>query len=194
MKRRRKDKVRTAPQPAGDFGPAHQRESGTRRIEVVTAHDAGEGADPNRTIRRARVADPLRKMVRAGMPYRCFLAAERFRRDLEMAQAGRGVGSQLRPKVNVGPPAGADMPLGALAAADRVRVVWQDVIGLVDSGVFAWCVVPREAAGAVFGTLDDYARHVCIRRERASDQLIAALQRLADHYGFGNVEPPRGFA
>jgi hypothetical protein len=237
LKRPRKGKQKArVPQPAGDFGPQHQRDGlrgdeergiaaipGTRRLEVVTAHDAGEGADPNRTIRRAQIADPLRRMVRAGMPYRCFLAAERFRKDVELAQAGRGVGSQLRPKVNVGPPAGADMPLGALAAAQRVRVAWQDVIGLSDSGIIAWCILPRGGAGPAFGevdavaeammsdagfrrqdseryaaigfgTLDDYAREVGVRRERVSAQLIAALQRLADHYGFGNVEAPRGFA
>jgi hypothetical protein len=167
---------------------------GTRRLEIVSAPDSGEGGDPNRTIRRARIADPLRRMVRAGMPYRCFLAAERFRSDIEVAQAGRGVGSQLRERVNVGPPSGADMPLGALAAAARVRAVWRDVIGLTDTGIIGWCVVPRGDSGPAFGTLDDYAKEFGIRRQRAAEQLIASLERLADHYGFGNAEAPRGFA
>lgn len=200
MTRARRKHRAPAREPVGDFGPLHQRDGtrdqpGLRRVVVEDAFDAGEGADPNRIIRRARVADPLRRMVAAGMPYRCWLAAERLREDIEAAQAKRGVKSQLRPGLRVGPPAGYDMPVGALAAAARVRRAWQ-VIGLADAGVISWCVVPKldEGGGPLFGTLTDYARCKAIRKERASEALVSALHRLANHYGYGNPEAPRGFA
>lgn len=184
---------------AAELGPMHQREGtaarpGLRRLEVVYGPDAGEGGDPNRTVRRARVADPLRRMVRAGMRYRCMLAADRFRHDLEQAQAMRGVGSQLRPRIAVGPPAGADMPLGALAAQARVRRAWQ-AIGLDLSGVFAWCVVPRPEAdgGPRYRTIEGYALMARLRRQRAAEMLDAALHRLADHYDLGDPDPPPEF-
>lgn len=196
-------RARRKPRAASPFdhGPDHRLRAihatdGTvlRPADLVVV-DAPDPAAPTSaaTIRRARVRDPVRSMVAAGAPYRLFLAAERFRRDLEWAEAYR-VPSQLRPRITVAhqthQTTGRELP-SALMAGDRVRQAWQ-AIGMVYGGIVSWCVVPKPAdQGHTFGTLDGYATEKRMRRQDASALLGEALARLADHYGYGHPETPR---
>lgn len=187
--------------PPFDHGPEHRHRAIytpdgfiLRPADLVVV-DAPDPAAPtsSATIRRARVRDPVRAMVAAGAPYRILLAAERFRLDLERAAAYR-VPSQLRPRITVAQmthtTTGREPP-STLMAKERVYRAWQ-AIGITHSGIISWCVVPKPAShGHTFGTLDGYAECRGIRRQRASDLLVEALSRLADHYNLGHPKTPR---
>lgn len=176
-------------QMATDVGPRHQHISG--RLEVVQAPDPEQ--PKGATIRRAQVADPVKAMVHRGMAYRCYLAAEQFRRDMEMAEADARIPSQLRPSIPGGASSDDRRGVDWVAAQQRVHTAWR-IVGMVAAGVVSWCVVPRPCDhGRAFGTLRDYAACKGIRRQRAADTLEAALTRLADHYDLGRSDPPRDF-
>ena len=177
-----------------DAGPAHQRR--TRRIEVVDAVDPSQPDGPR--IRRARLRDPLRRMVRAGhLPYRLYYAAEEFREDLERAEGGQDPDEALaralrRAEEGAPPPASAPWlrsnhaAPGQFSAVVRIKRAWRDAVGQVAAGVFHWVVISR-------GTLDDYSTCKGVRRADAAATLKAALSRLADTYNVGDVQPPPGW-
>jgi hypothetical protein len=175
-----------------DLGPAHQRRS--RRLEAV---DAVDPAHPKGArIRRARLRDPLRRMVRTGaIPYRLYFGAEEFREDLEKSEGGRDQAEVLaralsRLATGTPPPpprhpwthSNEGAP-GQWSAQQRVQRAWQQAIGLVAGGVFHWVVISR-------GTLADYTTTKRMRKGAAAATLKAALERLADFYGVGDVQPP----
>ena len=175
----------------GDHGPAHQRRR--RRLEVVDAMDPANPNGPR--IRRARLRDPLRRMVKTGtLPFRLFVAAEVFREDCAKADggedAGESFGRALDRAANGVPPEpplspwmrGNEGKPGQWAAGERVRRAVQ-VVGIVAGGVFSWVVISR-------GTLDDYDRCKGQEKGAGSRVLKAALLRLADHYALGDVQPP----
>ncbi|MDT8330190.1 DUF6456 domain-containing protein [Roseomonas gilardii] len=175
----------------GDHGPAHQRRR--RRLEVVDALDPANPNGPR--IRRARLRDPLRRMVKTGtLPFRLFVAAEVFREDCAKADggedAGESFGRALERAANGVPPEpplspwmrGNEGKPGQWAAGERVRRALQ-AIGIVAGGVFSWVVISR-------GTLDDYCRCKGARRQDVGETLRRALARLADHYALGDVQPP----
>lgn len=167
---------------AADHGPAHQRRS--RRLEVV------EGVDPEHpsgvSIRRARVRDPLRRMVRTGyLEYRCFLAAERFRADLEAANGA--VDSPFASGGSAPPWQRTNLRPRQIAAIRAAMRAWQDAIGLVAAGVVSWVVVSH-------GTVRDYEACRRMRNGEAGRMLRDALIRLADLYGVAACEPPNDWA
>lgn len=175
-----------------DTGPAHQRRS--RRLIVVDAVDPAQPTGPR--IRRARLRDPLRRMVRTGaIEYRLYVAADEFREDLERADGVRDQAEALAralSRLATGLP--APPPLhphsyshegvpGQWTSQQRVQKAWQQAIGLVAAGVVHWVVISR-------GTLTDYATCKGVRRSAAAATLKSALGRLADFYGIGDVTPP----
>lgn len=165
-----------------DHGATHQRKS--RRLEVVEAVDPNQPAGVS--IRRARVRDPLRRMVRTGrLPFRSYLAAEQFRSDLEAANGA--VDSEHAPGGASPPWSRTHLRPLQYAAAQRLRVAWQTVIGLIAGGVFSWVVVSH-------GSLDDYEACRGMRKGQAGRTLRDALERLADHYGLPDSEPPNDWS
>ncbi|MFH5924568.1 DUF6456 domain-containing protein [Roseomonas xinghualingensis] len=146
-------------------------------------------------IRRARLRDPLRRMVRSGhLPYRLYCAAEEFRQDLERAEGGQDPDEALaralrRAEEGVPPPAAVPWlrsnhaAAGQFGAIRRIKRAWRQAIGQDAAGVFHWVVVSR-------GTLKDYTECKGIRKGLAADVLKEALLRLADFYNVGDVHPP----
>ena len=169
-----------------DHGPVHQRKS--RRLEVVDARDPSR---PNGgLIRRARVRDPLRRMVKAGhLSYRLYVAADQFRDDCQKAVGGRDMADALAAAA-AGLPTSSppwtrsnDALPGQYEAGRRVEDAWRYAIGIVAGGVFSWVVIS-------LGTLQDYERCKGMRKGQAAETLRAALERLADHYVIGDVQAP----
>ena len=175
-----------------DVGPAHQRRS--RRLIVVVAVDPAhpKGAP----IRRARLRDPLRRMVRTGaIKYRLYVAADEFREDLGRADGARDQAEALARALSrmatglPAPPArhpwthSNEGAPGQWSAQQRVQRAWREAIGLVAAGVFHWVVISR-------GTLADYTTAKGLRNGIAGATLSGALERLADFYGIGDVTPP----
>ncbi|MFT8245211.1 DUF6456 domain-containing protein [Roseomonas sp. BN140053] len=171
----------------GDQGPVHQRNR--RRLEVVDATDPVAGVP----IRRARLRDPMRRLVlRDHWPYRLYVAAATFRDDCEVA-AGGGAGSlaDALDKARLGLPivttslpwqrSNAEAP-GQIAAQQRLKEAWR-VVGIVAGGVFSWVVVSN-------GSLADYDECKGLRKGEGGKTLKAALERLADFYDVGDVEMP----
>ncbi|MBX6382094.1 MAG: hypothetical protein IRZ07_03835 [Microbispora sp.] len=190
-----------APRLPGKDDPGAARQHINGRLEIVDAPDP----DRPRTgakIRRAQVYDPVKAAVRAWAkdrsrrsPYRCYLAAERFRADLARAAADTPIPSHLRPRIAAGGNGDAERRgVDWLAAKERVAAAWQ-AIGLAASGVVSWCVVPKPAGeGRAYGTLEGYDECRGWRKGRASEELESALHRLADHYRIGTPDMPRDFA
>lgn len=154
---------------ASDFGP----ELRLARREVVV-EDAPDPDRPRRTIRRARVADPLSRMAKRGeLSARHLAAAEALR-----ALHGRcGFGGPGSPMDRLGMPSapaaapGAG-PLGAaeLLARGELRRV---LLGLSTFGpVVRWVVLDG-------GRLDDFARASRRRRQAISLHFHDAMEALA---------------
>jgi hypothetical protein len=175
-----------------DLGPAHQRRS--RRLIAVDAVDPAQPKGPR--IRRARLRDPLRRMVKTGaIDYRLYVAADEFREDLDRADGVRDQAEALAralSRMATGLPAppprhphthSNEGAPGQWAAQQRVQRAWRQAIGLVAAGVFHWVVISR-------GTLTDYTKVKGLRNGAAGVTLKAALERLADFYGVGDVTPP----
>lgn len=183
---------------AGDQyrGTGAQRASG--RLETVDTWDAGEGANPHGTIRRAQVKDPIRRAVRKEqLRYRHFLAADKFRDDLELAMGGGSIGSQIRPRItnDRGAPGDRYGYTGAITARENVRRAWQ-AIGLRLAGIVAWCVVPKPEGdgGPRYGSVRDYEECNRLKHGKGGDMLRDALTKLADHYGLDDPPTPKNFA
>jgi hypothetical protein len=130
------------------------------------------------------------------MPYRCYLAAEKFRRDIVRAEADARIASQLRPRI-IGGGGGNDSDrqgVDWVAARARVAKAWQ-AIGPVGASVVSWCVVPKQAGdGVSFASLASYDECRGRRKGTAAAMLETALTRLADHYGLGQFDRPKDFS
>ena len=177
-------------------GTGAQRSSG--RLEVVDATDAGENANPHGLVRRAQVKDPIRRAVRKGqLRYRCFLAADKFRDDMELADGAGSIGSQIRPRItnDRGAPGDRYGYTGAIAAKESVRRAWQ-AIGLRLSSIVAWCVVPKPEGdgGPRYGTVRGYEECNRLKHGKGGEMLRDALEKLADHYGLDDPPTPKDFA
>ena len=175
---------------SSDFGP----QARLLRQDVVVI-DAPDPDQPKGVmIRRAQLHDPVRASVaRGGMPYRCYLAAEKFRQDYRLSEADARIPSQLRPRIVAGGLGGDAPPVNWIAAKGRVGQALR-VVGLQAQGVFWWCVVPRPAGdGRTFGLLTDYDTTRGWRKGSAADQLSAALTRLSDHYKLIDHNVPKDF-
>lgn len=169
-----------------DYGPAFQHQSvmlvtddGKRvellapRLEVV---DGPHPEQPNVSVRRARVADPLRRMLKRGeIEARHRVAAEHLRRLYETGISPH-LPSGLAPKV-AGALFGGAYEYASDALSCRRKV--QAAIFAVepDGAAITFCVLS-------YGTLDGYSAANRIRRQDAGQSLRRGLEALAHHFGF----------
>lgn len=162
MTRRRKSQP---PASAADLGSDALRERG--QIVIVDTPDSGEGADPNRTIRRARRYDPLLEMQ--GLDMALFIAAERFRDCYALVEGARdGIsGSRLEPWQRCH---------YAVRVADARAEVQGSLqaVGLRLSAVFVGAVIQYQRLRSI-------ERDLGMRHGSASDLVRAALELLRDY-------------
>ena len=159
---------RAPAEPVADLGPRIRQERG----EVV-ALDAPDPDAPNRTIRRARVVwcpDVLLSNNTISQAHHA--AATR----LHDAYALGVIGARHRLEAYVdrtGAPAGyADARLAAVRDYQQAA----QAVGQVAMAALAWCVISH-------GSVAGWAECRGWSKDRAGGYLLAALDRLAEHYG-----------
>lgn len=161
-----------------DYGPGHQYQRIAGRHARVEVVDSPDPANPRRTVRRARVADPLRGMVlRGSLQARHALAARRFREDVETAGDVYSSRDLMLPGGTGG---GCPGPVVATAAARRVERAVLAMIappnGLGHLTIFVAIAMER-------WTIRDLALRLAMRRARLTEVLREAVEALANHYG-----------
>jgi hypothetical protein len=143
-----------------DLGPYHQHLTG--RLEVIDAPDPDA---PNRTIRRARLADPLRALTLTDAQW---LAATRHRDNAELAEGARnGDGVGGRPIWDRG-----TYPAAVLDAVRERREAIQ-AVGIVLSSAFLMAVEGWQSMAAI-------DRNLGRRKGTAAAQVAEALGIVAD--------------
>jgi hypothetical protein len=158
---------RRTSEPVTDAGPAPQ----LRRGEVAV-HDAADPDQPNRTIRRAkRVWAPDVLLATGTIGQHHHDAATRYHNAY--AVGIEGARDRLGVYVDcAGSPGGyAD---ARLSAARDYREATQ-AVGVVSSAALAWCVLS-------YGTVAGWAECKAWNKHKAGGYLLAALDRLAEHY------------
>lgn len=162
-------RTRTSPAAiALDMGTAVRRARGDVMVEDAPDPDA-----PKRTIRRARAVWAPDVLLRTqAIDKQMHDAAVRY---MDSYQLGV-LGAKDRSMVFVsrsGSPGG--MAEARLAAVTDWRKATQ-AVGIILSPILTWCVLGH-------GTLRGYAADCGGSREAAHRSLLAALDRLADHFG-----------
>ncbi len=134
------------------------------RTEIETAPDAD---NPNRSIRRQRVFDPLRRMLANGaISHAHWVAAERFRDCVALAEGARsGTGSRLEPWQR------CHYSARVADARQEVRGSLQ-AVGLRLSAVFTGAVLHQMP-------MREIERAGDLRRDQAPGMIVEALDRLA---------------
>ena len=169
LRRARRKRPRVS-EPVSDIGVSLLHSRGELTIE-----DVGDPDQPNRTIRRGRrVWAPDVLLANGTISQRHHAAATRYHDAYEVGI----LGARDRLAVYVdcrGAPAGiAD---AQLAAATDYRQATQ-AVGLTLSASLTWCVL---GCGTVAGWAEDRGWNP----HRAQGYLLAALDRLTDHYETG---------
>lgn len=169
----RRRKPLTAPPNASeretaDFGPSIRRKRG----EVVVA-DVADPDRPNATIRRARVQwVPDVWLARGTIGQREHAAATRLVDAYERGILGAREHTIARISFTRSAPSG--LPDTRLACAtDYQRAM--AAVGITLSAALSWCVLST-------GTVEGWAKCKGWPPKRAAGYLLAALDRLADHY------------
>jgi hypothetical protein len=160
--------ARPVAEPVFDLGPQIQHQRGELVLEDAPDPDA-----PNRTVRRARREWAPDVLLRNG-------TIDQGHRDaairLHDAYALGVMGARDRLAVYVdrtGAPSGYADAL--LAAATDYREAAQ-AVGIVAMSALSWCVISH-------GTVAGWAECKGWPVQRAQGYLLAALDRLAEHYG-----------
>ncbi len=152
-----------------DLGPAHRRRLRTVEVETIADPDA-----PNRSVRRARVADPIARMVSRGELTRRHEAAANALRALVEAT---GLPSSS-PLCRLGmPPGGYAVGLHPVGHGRATKALGR---ALTAAWPFGGLVVWVAFDG---GTLDGFAASRGVRRADVPDWLKTGLTALADHFG-----------
>lgn len=164
----RRDRRRRWSEPVSDLGPRVRLDRGDVMVE-----DAADPDRPNATVRRARAVWAPDVLLRNGTIDQPHHDAARRLHD---AYALGVLGARDRLAVYIartGAPAGyAD---AQLAAAEDYRRAAQ-AVGIVAMSALSWCVISN-------GTVAGWAECKGWPVQRAQGYLIAALDRLAQHYG-----------
>jgi hypothetical protein len=169
MARRRT--ARTIPEPVFDLGPQIRHQRGELVVEDAPDPDA-----PNRTVRRGRGYDPLRRME--DLDPALFLAAERFRNCYALADGARqGTGTaRLEPWQR-------SHYQAARADARAEYEGSMQAVGLRLGAVFVAAVlgpmIQTEDTGPI--TLRSIERSLGMRNGTAADCVREALERLRDY-------------
>jgi hypothetical protein len=165
MARRRT--ARTIPEPVFDLGPQIRHQRGELVVEDAPDPDA-----PNRTVRRSRHEWAPDVLLRNGTIHQGHYDAAKRLHD---AYALGVMGARDRLAVYVdkaGAPSGyAD---AQLAAATDYREAAQ-AVGIVAMSALSWCVISH-------GTVAGWAECKGWPAQRAQGYLLAALDRLEEHY------------
>lgn len=138
---------------------------------AIILEDAADPDAPNRTIRRARVSDPLRAMA---LTDREWAAAERLRADNDLATGYReGAGETVRvDRSYTGP---AHYTIIQLDARKRLRLLSEVLTrrewDVLDCVVLHWC------------SLAQTAEDLRIDPETAGRRLRKGLERVGEFYG-----------
>ena len=145
-----------------DLGPSIRRQRGD-----VVVTDAPDPDAPNRTIRRAALFDPLRRLRDEGtIETAHWVAAERFRDQLALSQGAReGEGGRLEPWQR------CHYAVRVADARAEVEASLQ-AVGLRLGGIFIALVVQRQGLRA-------YEREYRIRNGDGAELIRAALNALA---------------
>lgn len=147
---------RQAAEPVSDYGAQPWR---------VDVEDAADPDAPNRTIRRARAYDPLRRM---DLDPALFVAAEKFRDAYALAEGAReGVGA-----VRLEPWQRCHYAARVADARQEVRDSLQ-AVGLRLSAVFVAAVIKRQPVRCM-------ERGMRLRSGAGADLIREALERLLD--------------
>jgi hypothetical protein len=166
---RRKPRAVLAVEAVYDHGPELRRLRGD--VEVIDAPDIER---PNVTVRRARavwVPDVLLKSGRIGVHH--YTAAKQYLDAYEVGIMGAKNRNPLVLVDRSGGPAGmADVQL--MAAREYAQAT--KVVGLALNPVLVWCVLGR-------GSLATFAAEYGWNQHMATGYLLAALDRLAEHFG-----------
>lgn len=177
MSRRRQPAERKPPDPRTE-AEAQGFDTGSRAIPVDIVHIA---VGTRSTHPQARRADPLNRVADCteGMK----VAAALYRRAIEHVEAGRGMGPMPWAAERVQEPRRGDglgvtlLPQeAALSAAEWHRRGVQAMGLAASQGVVHWVVV----AGLPLATYDETRKW---RKGTACEQMLAALERLAEAYG-----------
>lgn len=159
-----------APPPRiGDFGAEHRLRQ--QRVVIVDVADLN---DPQRTIRRATVADPILRMYKRGELRMDHWGAAGALRDLAESSwegsrsAMASLGEARAPWSNFLPPP-TKRGRATIAFERALRLTWPY------AHVVAWVVLDNR-------TLDAFAKARNIRREDASLWLRMGLDLLSDHF------------
>jgi hypothetical protein len=164
----RRTRQRAKPRDSADLGPNILHERGD--VTVISAPDPDA---PNRTIRRARrVWAPDVLLANGTIQQEHHAAATR----LHDAYALGVLGARERLAIFIdrtGTPAAFGD--AQLAAARDYREAAQ-AVGIVAMSALSWCVLS-------YGTVGGWAACRGWHQQRAQGYLIAALDRLAEHYG-----------
>ncbi|WP_424813554.1 hypothetical protein [Roseococcus sp. YIM B11640] len=171
--------MRSKPEKTGtanDLGPKIVDRKGRPRLHPSRVIEtAADPAHPNRTIRRARVQWlPDVWLSKGAIEQGHHDAATRFLTAYERGVLGAKDRHLTRISFNRAAPTG--LPIAQLGCLSDYRAAEQ-AVGIMLSGALAWCVLST-------GTVEGWAECKGWHRDRASGYLMAALDRLAEHYGY----------
>lgn len=157
------------PLEAFDVGPRLRVARGELRVE-----DAADPDNPNRTIRRARVEwVPDRLLADGTIEQHHHHAATRYAVSYERGPMGAREQTSLGIRLPRAAPAG--LPVGRHMATRDYQLATQ-AVGILLAPALAWCVIGR-------GTLAGWAEcRGWADTGRATGYLLAALDRLTEHY------------
>jgi hypothetical protein len=170
-------KAAKQPKPQGtanDHGPKILSRKGKLKVHPSrVVEDAADPAEPNRTIRRARVQWlPDVWLAKKVITQEQHDAATRFVMAYEMGVLGAKDRSFHRVSFNrPAPTALANVQLFCITDYRRA----EEAVGLALSAALAWCVLST-------GTVEGWAECKGWHRDRAAGYLMAALDRLVEHY------------
>ena len=158
----------TIPEPVFDLGPQIRHQRGELVVEDAPDPDA-----PNRTIRRSRHEWAPDVLLRNGTIDQAHHDAATRLHDA-FALGVMGARDRLAVYIaKTGAPAGYS---DAQLAASRDYALAAQAVGIVAMSALSWCVISH-------GTVAGWAERKGWPVQRAQGYLLAALDRLAEHYG-----------
>jgi hypothetical protein len=164
----RRQRPRRWAEPVSDLGPRIRLDRGELAVE-----DAADPDAPNRTVRRSKVVWAPDVLLRNGTIDQAHHDAARRLHD---AYALGVMGARERTNVYIarsGSPAGyADAQLAACRDYQRAA----QAVGIVAMSALSWCVISH-------GTVAGWAECKGWPVARAQGYLLAALDRLCEHFG-----------
>ena len=163
---------------SGEIAPAIQQATG--KVEPVTIRDPDDlnphRRHPKMVASFRSTADPVRQLVNVGcLSRRHGVAAERLRRDYELGVFGMSHGVFKYEPDRVQGVGAADGPSAMQGEHLEYFQRAEAAVGPRLFAVLVACIISGQP-------ITDYATKLQINRQNASGRLIAACDRLLDHY------------